>query len=231
MKIAIVDDEQIYRDNIKELILEYNSQFMVDIFQSSEEFLLSNVDEYSILFVDIEMQGIDGITLANDIKQKNRDILIFFATSYTSYITSALRTMPFQYLVKPIDKQIFMEEFDRAINFLAKRETLFTVKTLKGPQQVKVGDISYIEYLNRKIEIHTTEKIIYTYGTIKDIWAKLIDYDFIKCHASFIINLAAIKSIKGYDMILKNGDIIPISKKELLATREMYARYIAREIV
>lgn len=226
MKIAIVEDEKIFQDTLREYILTYNEDYELSIYSNANDFLLNDYSQYSIVFLDIELSGqMNGVELANKIKENNDQTLIFFTTSYPTYITSAMRVMPFQYLIKPIDEKLFMEEFDRAVKFLAKRESLIDIKTYNGIEQVKIGDIIYIEYFNRKIEIHTQQKILYSYGTMKNLLLKVADYNFVKCHASFIVNLDSVKYIKRYYVELKNNTKIPISKKEFENTRAMFAKY------
>lgn len=231
MKVAIIDDERIYLDQIKILLKEYDYNFDIELFDKSEEFLKANIKQYAIVFLDIEMPGIDGIALANEIRNAGGENLIFYITSHTNYITSALRTSPFQYLVKPLDKEVFFTELERAISIITKRDAIFSVKALEGEVNIRIGDIKYIEILNRKIEIHTIDKIIYTYGTIKEIYSRLQNFNIIKIHASFLVALSAIQNIKGYEVVLKEGDTLPISKKNLKETRDRFAKYISRERV
>lgn len=231
MKIAIIDDERIYSEQIENLLKEYDYNFDIYVFNNSEEFIKSNIKQYAIVFLDIEMPKINGIALANEIRNFGCEALIFYITSHTNYITSALRTAPFQYLVKPLDREMFFAEVERAINIIKQRDALLQVKTIEGERSIRTGDIVYIEIFNRKIEIHTKHEIVYTYGTIKDIYSRLENYNFIKCHASFIVALSSIKSIKGYDLILNDGSLLPISKKNIKGTREKFAKYIARECI
>lgn len=231
MNVAIIDDERIYLDQIKFLLKEYDPNFDIDLFDKSEEFLKANIKQYAIVFLDIEMPEIDGIALANEIRKAGGETLIFYITSHTNYITSALRTAPFQYLVKPLDKELFFTELGRAVSIISKRDVIFPVKTLEGEVKIRIGDITYIEILNRRIEIHTKDKIVYTYGTIKEIYCRLQNYNFIKIHASFLVALSAIQNIKGNEVVLKGEGTLPISKKNLKDTRDIFAKYIARECV
>ncbi|MEG1509772.1 MAG: LytTR family DNA-binding domain-containing protein [Clostridia bacterium] len=214
MKIAIVDDEKDCRDRLKKLIhSQWQDEIIIDEFSSGEMFLELENKKYDILFLDIEMSGLTGIEVGEEMRKRGSTALLFYVTAHNSYISDALRNQPFQYLIKPVQKDIFIKDFNRA-----KRQLYIMHQSLKlewkgAVTKIEIGHITYIEYVDRKTKIYTDNgETYYNKGTIKEFVEHLHEYNFVQCHKSFIINLKFISEIGNTDIVLGSGAKIPLSK-------------------
>ena len=83
---------------------------------------------------------------------------------------------------------------------------------------------------NRKIKLVTTECLFHMRGSIGDIAVKMESFGFAVPHKSFVVNLHHVKNLKGYDMFMTNGEILPLSQKKSAELREMLTRWLAQQI-
>lgn len=225
IKIAICDDEQLYRDEIKSMLIEHKDAqyFAVEVFCNGKD-LLNSSTNYDFIFLDIELQDSVGLDIAKEIRKTNKDVIIFFITSYTQYISEAFRTVPFQYLIKPIDKVMFNEEVDRAMkHFLAIKNSL-SISWNNEEMILSIKNIVYVEHYSRKVKFKMINGDEYfSGGKLNDYEKKLMPYYFVRIHNSFLLNLRYLKHIKTYTAIISNGEELPISKKYIKELRMKFA--------
>lgn len=218
MNIAIVDDEKSARENIRSLIEQNiceNNLLDIDIscFSSGEELLASGGQNFDIVYLDIDMDGQNGIDVSSQISQIKRDMIIIFVTSYDCYTKEAFRNNAFQYLTKPVEKVDFDTDFARALEALKKKNTRIKIISNNIEYSLKMDSILYIESKKRLAILHMREGKTYEcYSRLSDLGERLAQYDFAFTHKSFCVNLNAVVGF-GYDMLeLENGEKIPISR-------------------
>ncbi len=227
IKIAIVDDDIQYTKKIKDLILQSGSaSYDIYTYNNVQSFVDAKIIDYEIIFFDIEIGSESGISTALAFRELNNASLIIFVTNYSQYISEAFKTMPFQYILKPIDEKLFYEEFNRAIKTVTNSKKSLCLKSSLGDTEIEIGTIKYIESINRRLLFHLCDRVVASYGILKDYANCLEPYSFIQCHASFVVNLKFVLSIKNYEITLKDGKKIPISKKHLESTREARGKYL-----
>lgn len=119
MLIGICDDEIIYRTAIKEFCYKYflsnNYPCEIDEFSNGEE-LLKETKNYDILFIDIELGGINGIELTKEIQKKHKKTIIIIVTSYIKYLDDAMDVNVLRYIDKPITQERIFSALDKSIN-------------------------------------------------------------------------------------------------------------------
>lgn len=108
MRILICDDDLLIVEKLQKYLKSYFSHLHLRcpeiVCFSDGESLLADPGDKDILFLDIEMPGLDGIYVGNELKKKDKDIIIFIITSYSEYLDEAMRFHVFRYLSKPIDR-------------------------------------------------------------------------------------------------------------------------------
>ena len=179
MNIAVVDDEEVIREQINGFIKKRNPDFNTSDFATGEELLAAGT-EFDIIFLDIQMEGMGGIEAAKTIRQSNADRVIIFITGIKEHVFEAFDVSAFHYLLKPIAEQKFMEVLDRAIEEAGKRkgqkERQIFIRTKNQGYTLKRNSILYIENRGKKVEIHTTdmEDIVETYAGMEElvIWGQ-----------------------------------------------------------
>lgn len=227
MRVAIVDDEKSCCDAILNTIKKFYN-FDIDVFCDGEEFLKSNIEEYKIIFLDIEIGSCNGITIAEKVREITKNAVIFFVTSYTSYITDALRSGPFQYIVKPVNDVVLQKELIRAMDIIKKQISKIEVSRYGEKKLIEIKDIMYIEYTYRLVSIYLADgSNIECSNKFKTFVDKLDKFDFVQCHKSYMVNLRYIESIKGSEIKLNNNSVIPSSRKFACDLKEKHRVFIS----
>ena len=226
--IAIVDDEKVIREQIKKMIEKKQIDCEIDTYGMGEE-LLKAGRGYDIVFLDIQMQGMNGIDTARALRQNAENTVLIFITGVKEYVFDAFDVAAFHYLIKPIEELKFYEVYDRAVLEVGKRKQqangqLF-VKTRNRNATFNQSDILYIESRAKKVEIHTKSDIVEAYAAIGELEKQLVG-SFYRCHRGYLVNMAFITEY-GYDSItLHNGETIILSKDKYSEFVKVYMRYL-----
>ena len=184
---------------------------------------------YDIVFLDIQMDGMNGIDTARALRQNAENTVLIFITGVKEYVFDAFDVAAFHYLIKPIEELKFYEVYDRAVLEVGKRKQqangqLF-VKTRNRNATFNQSDILYIESRAKKVEIHTKSDIVETYAAIGELEKQLVG-SFYRCHRGYLVNMAFITEY-GYDSItLHNGETIILSKDKYSELVKVYMRYL-----
>ena len=230
MKIAICDDEKSARDILLQMLSEYPDSFScLDIYESGEAFLETHKN-YDLLFLDIDMKGMDGIETARKIRLKDKKLKIVYVTAYREYAGKAFSVHAFGYLLKPVKKEKLFAQIEDAKSYREEEkqeEEPLEFVTTEGRVLLRPGDIYYFEFWNRKIKISTKDGQMEMKGKISDIREKMLEYGFAAPHKSFVVNMGQIKNIKGYEISLMNGEQIPLSQKQAVGFKETLSKYLA----
>lgn len=200
-KIAICDDEPAVRKQMEAYFKELESVFCISYFESGEALLESDV-LYDVIFLDIDMKGISGIDTARKIRVRDKKAKIIYVTAY--------------------------EDFDYEQE--EQRGPRIRLHTEAGYQEFYMQDICYFEYRDRKIRIVTQNGEAWMRGSISKMAESFQNIDFAVPHKSFVVNLRHIKDIKGCDLLMTTGEIVPLSQKKAADFRALLTRWLAQQV-
>ena len=221
MRVAICDDENNLREDIKRMVKNQCADCRVDLYDSGES-LLAAYKEYDIYFLDIQMTGINGMETAERIRtreatESQSESIIIFVTSFTDFWGDAFDVKAFHYLVKPVDVIKFNAVFTRAVtDCLDKKERAgkhILIKSKDSYHKVLLCDIYYIESQNKKVVVSSTNGEIEHYGKMQD-FENSLGNAFYRCHRCFIVNLEHITKYNATTIWLKNGSNIFLAHKK-----------------
>ena len=167
---------------------EHGLTFDIYDFNSGEEILASNT-VFDIAFLDIEMDGINGIEVGRELQKANPDLVLIYVTAYNHYLDDALDLGITRFFDKPIDSQRFYEGMDKAISKIDNTELRFYLKdSNKGVVTVRSKDIIFVEIIGRKTKIHTKSHEYLSKDGIK-VWKARLNKSYFEIpHNSYIIN-------------------------------------------
>ena len=228
VRIAIVDDEKVIREQIKNLIEKKQTGSAVDTYFSGEELLRAGKG-YDIVLLDIQMDGMNGIDTARALRQKTDDTVLIFVTGVKEYVFDAFDVGAFHYLIKPLEEMKFYSVYDRAVLEAAKKKQhgmgqLF-VKTRNRNVTLDQSNILYIESRAKKVEIHTRNDIIEAYAGIGELEKQLTE-NFYRCHRGYLVNLAFVSEYSIDSITLNNGETIILTKEKYGEFVKVYMRYL-----
>lgn len=234
LSIAICDDLELDRKHIATLIKYFSTPLSQDIrvntFTSGEDlaayYLIENAS-FDVIFLDIYMGGVNGIITAKKIREFDSHCKIIFTTTSTDHALDSFSVFPFNYLIKPIAKEVFNPIFEKAIQTIDKeKQKSITVKTEAQIHTILYRDIKFLESIGRKIDIHTTQGVISFYSKLDDIERQIHDQRFLRCHKSFLVNMDYIASVEDYSFILTESTEVAIKQRTFASIKKDYYAYI-----
>lgn len=231
LKVAVCDDEKLVVQQIKDYIISFRLLCVVDTFECGEE-LVRMHKEYDVIFLDIDMKGINGIKTAQKIRSYDKKVKIIYVTGFNDYRNYAFSVHAFGYLIKPVSQENIHRQLEEVLAYTAEEEPeqMLRFETEDGIHEINVKDIYYFEYVDRKILMRTKAGDLRLHGSITAMSVKMEAYGFYMPHKSFSVNLFYVKTIKGYDIHMMNGSTVPLSQKKSVDFREKLSHYMANRI-
>ncbi len=219
INIAVCDDEKCMAEKIEKMTEDFfrrkNTDISVVEYYSGEELLKSN-ERTDILFLDIGMQGMDGIETAGRLRAHGYKGFLIFITVLKEMVFRSFEVQPFDYLVKPVQEEHFEETMERLFRSMQNRLSPEKVNLLvrKGCESniISFGDIICCEIMDRKVYLYLVSgEVIDYYERIENLEKKL-DGRFFRCHRSYLINLNHLKSYRNNTAYMADGKEIPVSR-------------------
>ena len=239
IQIAVCDDQPIHMRRLSQMIRDICAYKIPDSFDcqtydgfySAEDIIKFLKDHMiNILFLDIELEGMNGFELAAILNQEFPDILIIFVSAYENYVYSAFKYTPFRFLRKShLSDELEPALLDAIDSLMSKNKTI-ELNTTDGKFETRLSDIVYFESEKNYLVAHLLGNKSYRLrNTVAGIFEQLKDDDFYRIHQSIVINLASIKRISGYsDVIMSNGVPLPISLRNVSGFKNAYMEYTNR---
>ncbi len=228
--IAICDDEKIIAEQIKRLASVFfrakNMETSILCFSCGEE-LLRYDKSIDILFLDIQMERMDGMETARKLRSRNFKGYLIFVTVLEEMVFQSFEVQAYDYLVKPVEEKRFAKTMERRF---ASMQNVSEEKLLvqKGYERsiISFEEIVFAEVIDRKVYLHlVSSEVVDFYDKIENLEERL-DSRFFRCHRSFLINLKYLKSYKNGVAYMENGKEIPISRLRSKAFSEVILQYM-----
>ena len=234
VRVAICDDERLVCDMLEEKVREMLPSAVTEIFSSGEE-LLESKTEADILFLDIQMPGMDGMEAARLFCREHTDTLILFITAAPEYVFDAFDVGAFHYLVKPLSDEKFREVFEKAVGEAKRRkrkgrkpdDKYMMIQSGGVHTKILLKDIIYAEVFNRKVIIHTINGDTEYYGRLTNLEKKAGE-DFFRPHRSYLIHFKFVQKYDGESIVTQRGTAL-IAKRNYPEFVRQYLKYNQRK--
>ena len=231
MKILICDDEDIFREQLKKDLEAYYQSLdvLIQLVASGEELLAAcEKNKYDLIFLDIEMHGINGLETAKRLQEKNTKEKIIFLTSHTELAMDGYEVQAFRFLGKPIEHQKLyaaLEAFEKGLT----QEKRIVITEEGVWHYLSCEEICYFESQNVYLRIVMQETEHRIRKKLKEMVKELPREMFVVIHRSYIVNMKYIKSFQGNQVVLEDGTILPVSKGNKEQFMEQMMRYMRRK--
>ena len=228
MRIAVCDDEELFRIEFKNVLDKalVNVDYDIDTFSGGsslyEAFLKSPFD---LVFLDIEMPGIDGITLAKRLRAISENVHIVFLTSHIEYALEGYEVNALRYLVKPVD----MNKLGEVLKYVQDKKNNSRQIMIREDGEdivIDISDIIYMESMDKNVRIVTSKREYVTRYNISDYEEELKNSGFLRIHRGYLISLSKVKKIVKNDVVM-DGDIsLPVSRSNIKALKDALYAYV-----
>ncbi len=231
-KLAVCDDEKFYRDRIYTLLCGYlevhSINASIDLFSSGKEFLseMDNLVKYDAVFLDINMEEVDGIHTAQEICSFQSGTCIVFVTAFMNYALEGYKVGAVRYIMKDaLDIQLA-----ECMDAVLKRKKLceVTFSFLEGEKTLYTDNLLYVESRKHKCIFSYLEKELVTYqmyGKLDRIEEDLSIYGFLRIHKSFLVNMKHVRRIVNYKAVLDSGEEFSVPRLRFAKVRAAFVAY------
>lgn len=231
LNIAICDDEKIFRDEIEHLVSEFFSGKNIDYnckqFSCGKE-LADDLQTYDIVFLDIEMEELNGIETAKALNKKNRHTVIFIITAYHKYLDDAMDLNVFRYIDKPIEKERFFKGLEKAIALIDNNDITF--KTADNELiTISKNDIICVEVMKKKVTVSTVDGDYVAREKMDFFRNSLTASYFAIPHKSYIVNFNYVKKFRRDEIELKGNHVISIAPKKQAEIKKQFVNFVGED--
>lgn len=217
----VVDDEPMAREIISSFVGKiHNLELVATCKNVSEAFSILQKESIQLIFLDINMPEISGLSLAKSIQYKSQ---VIFTTAYREYAVEGFDLQAVDYLLKPISFDRFLKAVQKYFDLHVSKEIIHQEKVSEVKEnsifvrsdrkmvKVRFNKIKYVESLGDYVKIFSDNKIIVTRETISNIESKLPSKEFLRTHRSYIVSVNKINSFTN-EFVELDKKAIPISR-------------------
>lgn len=233
MRIAICDDEQFYSDKIRnglETLLEERgvTEYQIDVYKSGEELCSKQelLEEYHIIFLDVNMDEMSGIEAAREIRNVNEDVYLVFVTAYIDYAVEGYKVDAIRFIIKDVMDNTLPECIDTILARMRYRERRESFAFVEGEMEAAVHNICYIASEKHRLIFYIYDrdelKEWTLYGKLDDVEKRLENDGFIRIHKSFLVNVKMMIQVKNYKVVLKNRVELPVPRERFQDVKRKY---------
>ena len=243
MKIAICDDEKPIRDYIEKCVRDVDPDALVSQYSDASDMVSASFD-VDILFLDIQMPGMDGMKAARILRTMGNKAILVFVTAVEEYVFQAFDVGAVQYIVKPFDRSKLVETIKKAVDLAIERKSMesalsdakeaeeerrsFIIKSGGVNTRIIIAEIVYAEVLEHRIILHMKDKqCIEYYGKMADL-EQVAGSDFYRVHRAYLINLSYVKSYDAKTVTV-SGEEIPVARGKYQELVKSYLSYYTRK--
>lgn len=227
--IAICDDEKEFVSDMRMLIERYAKEKQTEIriseFESGLELMKQYDRTLDLVFLDIQMDGMDGLKTAGQIRTLDEEVSIIFLTSLKQYALEGYKYRAVNYIVKPMKYIRLKVELDRWMEKQQRKNPCIVVSNDSGTFKVALNTLHYAETYKRNLLLHTDQGDVISYRSMKELETELKQYGFFRCHSGFLVNMGFVKQVEKLEVHLTSGETIYVSKPKKKEFMEAMAEY------
>mgnify|MGYP003297228627 CR=1 FL=1 len=235
IRLGICDDDVKILDVLCKMIeSQYGEQIQVQTWKSPDELLFwceeNECVPLDVVLIDIVLKRESGIELAKKLQCFSRRVKIIFITGHIEFAADIFQIEPVYLLQKPVSVIKLVEAIDRAIEKIRLEESQVITLQSKGMVfRVNINYVSYVETQERKLIVHQNEDVIGVYMKMDDL-EECLGEAFLRCHHSYLVNMAYIKNFSSQEIELMDGTRIPVSRPKSKSAKNRFLAYLGEKI-
>lgn len=226
--IAIIEDEEAMSNQLVSYFAkfgkDYNESFSFAIFNNAETFLKNYKKEYSVVLMDINLPGMNGMECVKKLREIDDTVLVVFVTNLSQFAVDGYEVKAFDFVVKPISYYNFSLKIKRALSHLSSLNNYELIISTKDKKYfININQLIYIEIRNHTIIYHLANEEIKGSGTLKSLYTNLKKHHFAFCNQCYLVNLAFVKGIDDGFLLINNEKIRIASSRKKSFMQELTA--------
>lgn len=233
LQVAVCEDKEVDRKILQKIInaimKERRIDFELDSYESGKELVLNYSNHpYDLIFMDIMMDGADGIETGKEIRELDSNVEIVYCTASQDFAIAAYEIHAMGYLLKPYEPEHIAAMIDYYIRKYPQEEHNFIeVKSRRKSIILPYDDILYMESDNKVVYIYTrTRGEIKVYSKLASLEEKINQKQFLRCHQSYLVNLQYVVGLVDADFIMADKNMVPIRKSGRKLIIKQYEDYL-----
>lgn len=227
--IGICDDEVAYRENLKTICWYYlrtlDQEYEFAMFASGEEVLAYQGGMIHLLFLDIELPGMDGMQVMEQIRGDDRIWRVVFVTCHKEFQWNAIDLKTLAFMEKPIDP-VGVEKCLRTAIRESRSNVVISYKTNGGEGFIKLDQIIYVQAKGNYTLIYAKEAVLKCFDSIKSMEEKLYGTTMLRTHKSYLVNLQNVEKMDAEFCQMKDGTTLPIGRTYVPKVKAAYFEFI-----
>lgn len=235
VRVAICEDDVFFQQKEKELLDLYFEKGQIDydiqVFESGNDLLENFRNEYNVVFLDISLDGMNGIEVARQLRERRAGAYIVFLTAYVEYSLEGYKVDAHRYLLKD-DKNLqntLFECMDSITSNMNSDTVKLNLKVQGSMLSVVPSKILFVESKGHRLILHVigekqTVKEYSMYNRLDNLQSLLHNYGFLRIHQSYLVNGRCLNDVCRYRAKLSDGTCLGISKKYYKDIEEYFVR-------
>ena len=229
MRIAIVEDDAAMCEQLREYVLQYfagrERECWISQYADGDEILENYRADFDLIFLDIQMQRLDGLTTAQRIRQLDENVYLIFITNMANCAIKGYSVNALDFVLKPVNYLMLRQLLQRVEQLLATRARQYiALPTDGGMTRLDVSQIYYVETANHAVQVYTAKGMWKLRESMRHMEELLAEYSFFRCNSCYLINLAHVEQVDGSTVTVA-GTPLAISRprhKEFMAALTRY---------
>lgn len=233
LRIAIAEDQDAAAEQIETFLNRYAAEKSITMehvrFRDGTEIVdwyRKKGARFDIILLDIEMPKMNGMDAAKLLRTMDRKVVLAFITNMAQFAIRGYEVEAMDFILKPVEYLPFSLRMDRMIARVKERtDVTITIHTADGMQRVKIGDIRYLETLNRILYYHCGKEVYATRVSMKEAQKQLTRGEFAKCNQCYLVNLAFVEGVEK-DQVKVDGELLDMSRRNKTPFLEALTDYL-----
>jgi len=234
MEIAVCDDNKLFLAEIEEQLQTLSIVDNISAFNDLDTFLFS-IDggkRYDVVLMDIEWSNkAAGMDTATELYKLCPETKIIYVTGHVDMYSQQIflnKANLSGYLTKPVNIELLLSNLQKVADAMPYHEQPALVLRSEGTIiSIPMREIFYIQSQNHNIVVHTAGETVTVYERLGSIMRSLPG-SFFKCHKSYIVNMNQIRRFQSGDILLKNGELVPVSRLKYRETKKAYFNFMGQ---